>query len=105
MVTAAEDNTARVWETTKGTLISELRGHTKLIKVLAFSGTGRWLATGSEDHTVRVWDILTGKAVGELYGHRGPVIAVTFSQVPKEIISASTDGTINARTVSQLPNG
>ena len=38
----------------------KLKGHTKLVKSVAFSSDGMWIASGSDDKSVRVWDVLTG---------------------------------------------
>jgi WD40 repeat protein len=61
IVTAANDNTARIWETATGKELAVLRGHTRPVTKALFSPDGRLVLTALEDHTAAVWDAATGE--------------------------------------------
>jgi WD40 repeat protein len=57
IVTASDDNTARVWEEARGEPIGKpLKGHKDDVESAAFSPDGRRIVTASDDNTVRIWD-------------------------------------------------
>jgi WD40 repeat protein len=58
---------------------SALKGHTSLVRALAFSPDGRTLLTGGGDGTVRLWDLATGQETACLNWGLGPVQAVAFA--------------------------
>jgi WD40 repeat protein len=64
--TASTDGTARVWASSTGELVAELRGHASGVETLGFSASGRYVATGGGDLTLRLWDL------GEERALRGP---------------------------------
>jgi WD40 repeat protein len=57
IVTASEDNTARVWEASTGKELAQLQGHTAWVRSAAFSPDGTRIVTASEDNTARVWEV------------------------------------------------
>ena len=56
IVTASNDNTARVWDVNSGELIQELDGHQDAVRNASFSPNGARIVTASDDNTARVWD-------------------------------------------------
>lgn len=70
-------------------------GHTRLVKTVAFSRDGMYIASGSYDKTIIVWDAATGEIVaGPLRGHTDDVMSVAFSPNGTHVVSGSRDGTI-----------
>ncbi|HET7384913.1 MAG TPA: TIR domain-containing protein [Pseudolabrys sp.] len=104
IVTASEDNTARVWDAQTGEAIHILEGHTGSVRAAAFSPDGRRVVTASTDHTARVWNLETGKQ-SAIIEHGAPVRSATFSPDGRSVVTASDDKTArvwDARTGEQV---
>jgi WD40 repeat protein len=61
-----QNGVIRLWETSEGSTLQTLEGHTDSITRLAFSPDSNLLASASRDDTVRVWGISEGL---ELHSH------------------------------------
>jgi hypothetical protein len=54
VVTASDDNTARLWDADTGTEAAVLKGHTGTVLSAAFSPDGKRVVTASDDNTARL---------------------------------------------------
>jgi WD40 repeat protein len=80
-----------------------LRGHTKLVKALAFSPDGRQVLSGSWDWSARVWDAGTGELVQTLAGHGSAIGAVAWLPGGRGVVTASWDRTARLWTGGAEP--
>ncbi|MHC4924833.1 MAG: WD40 repeat domain-containing protein, partial [Planctomycetota bacterium] len=53
---AGQDGVVRVWDTTTGEALQNLRGHAGRVWSVSWSPDGQYLASGSFDGTIKVWD-------------------------------------------------
>ncbi|WP_193854138.1 AAA-like domain-containing protein [cf. Phormidesmis sp. LEGE 11477] len=93
IVTASDDNTARVWDSQSGELIQALEGHQSSVTNASFSPDGSRIVTASDDNTARVWDSQSGELIQALEGHQSSVINASFSPDGSRIVTASDDNT------------
>lgn len=68
-------------------------GHAREVKSVAFSLSGKLIASGGADGSVVIWDAATGNKT-TLEGHSLAVDSVAFSRDGKVLASASRDNTI-----------
>jgi len=59
IVTASNDDTARVWNASSGQLLAILQGHTEAVVSAVFSRDSRRIVTASDDRTARVSNAAT----------------------------------------------
>ncbi|WP_084338825.1 WD40 repeat domain-containing protein [Actinomadura oligospora] len=71
-----------------------MRGHSDVVRGLAWSPDGRRIATASRDGTARIWDAATGACVTVLRGHGGMVEMVAWAPDSMRIATASRDNTV-----------
>jgi WD40 repeat protein/serine/threonine protein kinase len=93
IVTASDDNTAKVWDAETGAVVRTLEGHTQSVNAAAFSADGKRIVTASGDRTAKVWDAKTGAELLTFKGHTNWVQAASFSADGKRIVTASDDNT------------
>jgi WD40 repeat protein/serine/threonine protein kinase len=77
LVTASQDDPARLWETATGKLLAELGLPHQGTNCLAFSPDGCTVLTDGAH--ARLWDRVTGKQTGAPLSHEGAVVGVAFS--------------------------
>lgn len=83
----AQDNVVRLFDTSKGELIAEMKGHgegtiflTAAIYSLAFSPNGKWLASGGHDGRVVAWDLNSRKPILKAQIAGPPIVSsIAFS--------------------------
>jgi WD40 repeat protein len=75
-------------------LAHTVKGHRDYIIQLAFSRSGKTLATTSYDRLVRLWDVESGRAVDVLKEHTEAVYGVAFSPDDKWLASGSADRSV-----------
>uniref|UniRef100_A0A2K6LFD9 Notchless protein homolog 1 n=1 Tax=Rhinopithecus bieti TaxID=61621 RepID=A0A2K6LFD9_RHIBE len=79
---------------------SSLDGHSEAVISVAFSPTGKYLASGSGDTTILLWDPSTGKQVGRtLAGHSKWITGLSWEPLHanpecRYVASSSKDGSV-----------
>jgi hypothetical protein len=61
ILTASDDNTARLWDAATGQPVAEPLRHEGGIRSAVFSSDGARILTASDDETARLWDAATGE--------------------------------------------
>lgn len=92
LVTASEDNTARVWEVGSWRKLYDLLGHSGRVSRAVFSPDSKLILTASADLTARLWDAASGQSRSELAGHTAYVLDGNFSPDGKSVVTTSLDG-------------
>src|ERR671938_254744 len=59
----------QVWDALTGEHVAIYPGHTDIVKTLAWSPDGKFIASGSWDKTVQVWNAATGAKVYTYNGY------------------------------------
>ncbi len=94
IVTASIDGTARVWDTSTGALVANLKLVPIPLRSAQFSPDGKWIVTvGQTDSTGRIWDATTGAQLFMLVGHTGNLTSAVYSADGNRILTASSDHT------------
>ena len=68
--------------------VHSYRGHSKGVKVAAFSPDGRWVASGGDDGLVCLWDLTAGKQLHSFSTHSGGITGVHFN--PHDFLLATS---------------
>jgi WD40 repeat protein len=90
-ITFTTDNTVNVWNTTTGTEVAHLKGHSDRVLSLCWSPDGNQLVSGSADTSLILWGE-NGDKIIEFRGHSDWVRCVAWHR--NLIASASDDRTV-----------
>ena len=93
VVTASNDQTARVWDAATGSPRTAPLQHEGAVEEASFSPDGRKVVTASADHTARVWDAETGAPLTQPLPHGAGVAYASFSPDGRRVVTASLDKT------------
>jgi hypothetical protein len=93
VVTASDDNTARLWDAASGRELAALRGHERRVNSAVFSPDGTPVVTASFDYAAWLWDAASGRELAALKGHELWVLSAAFNSDGTRVVTASADNT------------
>lgn len=94
ILTASDDNTAKIWDAESFELLGTLEGHIGPINSAAFSHDGKMVVTASWDKTAKIWNAESLALLGTFIGHTRLVNSAAFDDDSKRVITASSDRTV-----------
>jgi WD40 repeat protein len=92
LLTASDDNSARIWDTATGQLLVPPLKHHGTVLYAAFSDDGRLVVTASRDETARVWDAVTGEPITPPLAHVAEVNQAAIAADGLSVTSVDLDG-------------
>jgi WD40 repeat protein len=72
------DHSVVLWDTTTGSLLKRLKGHSRGVSSLCFLEKKKLLVSAGIDQSLRVWNLETGKLVHSLDNHTLPVHGIAL---------------------------
>jgi len=97
--------TVKTWSAETGEKIRDLQRHADMVMSVAYSPSGRYIASaaGEDDMTIKVRD--TAESDGTLVsaGHTDDVNCIAFSPDGERLVSVSSDRTIRIWTQADVP--
>jgi WD40 repeat protein len=94
IVSASEDHTLRVWESSTGRLLRTMGGHTAGVKACAISPDSKWILSASKDKDLRIWDLATGQTQQIIHGMVGEINDCAISPNCRLICFAGDTGNV-----------
>ena len=98
------EHSIELWDVATQQNIATLKGHVHVVDSVAFSPTGKLLASGAADRTVKLWDVGTQQNIATLKGHTRVVLSVAFSPNGKLLASGAWDNTVKLWDVTTKQN-
>ncbi|MBD0345744.1 MAG: serine/threonine protein kinase [Coleofasciculus sp. Co-bin14] len=89
---------SHLWE--KAKLRRTLFGHSDVVKSIAISPDGQFLASGSYDKTIKLWSLRTGELLNTLSGHTNRISCIAISPDSQFLASGSYDKSIKLWALS-----
>ncbi|OAQ60293.1 WD domain, g-beta repeat domain-containing protein [Pochonia chlamydosporia 170] len=90
-----------LWNLQKLKVSMRLKKHYDSVNALAFSPSGRQLASASADRTIVLWDVVSGQLLRQISAHSGEVLTISFSPDGKMVASGSEDCTVKMWPVAE----
>jgi WD40 repeat protein len=103
IVTASEDNSARIWDARTGKQLGKPLQHADRVSAAAFDPSGERVVTASWDMSARIWDARTSEPIGKPLQHADRVLGAAFDPKGERVVTASDDKT--ARIWRAPPTG
>ena len=94
LAAGGKDNTLKMYDLEKRTLVREFERHPDDIFTLEFGPNADYLVTGCRDRLLRVFDVDTGKLVYTLDRHNDTIYKVRFHPDGRFLVSAGKDETV-----------
>lgn len=104
LATCGMDHLVKIWLFSTGppgstdvhvSNIVTLKGHEAAVMCVAWSPSGKILASGGGDHTIRLWNPDSGHIISSIQGHSRYVTCISFSPDGQLLASASNDRSVN----------
>jgi WD40 repeat protein len=92
VVTMDGGNSAIVWRTRDGRMVSTLSGHTDAVASAAFSADGERVVTASWDGAARVWGWRDGRLLATLSAPLGALTSAAFSPDGERVVAMARAG-------------
>ena len=104
LVSGCTDGSIYVWNTSDGSRLFSMVGHTKPVLSLKFHSSGKFIASGAEDKLIKIWSTKNYECLMTISGHSHEVSMVEFGeddpylfaifQTKNLLITSSSDKTI-----------
>lgn len=98
------NSTVQLWQYSTNQLVNTLSGHTGSINDLAWSPTGKYLATVGQDANLRLWD-RGGKPLTVMSSPANPLVAVSWSPTGTTLYTMTNTGELWLSDSSILKGG
>lgn len=100
VLTASEDNTAKIVEVTSGNEITSIE-HGDLVRSAKFSPDGKYVVTTSHDKTAKIVEVASGREITSIE-HGDSVYSAEFSPDGRLIVTGDSSGGLHLLAVNTL---